>query len=190
MQKPPIGGHVALYRHDFWEGQRMGDGIFGLTDPRDLLDKLTYDLKRLKADEGQQAMLYTAYDFFVTAYSLVDWEKEQPHMTPAQKDALYAPMIIKICSDIANGSKHFRRDKQSGRRDKQPKTTVKTHSASPVFDSVVFDSNDFDAAWSAWVELSLSEAQAVGVPECCPVVELAEKALEYWRGYYQHSPHS
>ena len=42
----------------------MSDGIFGLTSPRDLLDKLMYDFKRLKADEDQQAMLYTAFDFF------------------------------------------------------------------------------------------------------------------------------
>jgi hypothetical protein len=51
----------------------MSDGIFGLTSPLGLLNKLVYDFKRLKADEGQQAMLYTAYDFFVTTYSLVDW---------------------------------------------------------------------------------------------------------------------
>jgi hypothetical protein len=51
----------------------MSDGIFGLTSPLDLLNKLVYHFKRLKADEGQQAMLYTAYDFFVTTYSLVDW---------------------------------------------------------------------------------------------------------------------
>jgi hypothetical protein len=80
----------------FWGDQSMSDGIFGLTSPRDLLDKLMYDFKRLKADEGQQAMLYTAYDFFVTAYSLVDWEKKHKHMTSAQATTLYDQMIIKI----------------------------------------------------------------------------------------------
>jgi hypothetical protein len=133
-----------------------------------------YDFKRLKADEGQQAMLYTAYDFFVTAYSLADWEKKHKHMTSAQATTLYDQMVIKICGDIANGSKHFRRNKQ-------PKTTLKTHSAPPAFDPAVFQPNAFQTTWSAWVELSPSEAQAVGVPELCPVLELAEKALEYWR---------
>jgi hypothetical protein len=152
----------------------MSDGIFGLTSPRDLLDKLMYDFKRLKADEGRQAMLYTAYDFFVTAYSLVDWEKKHKHMTSAQATTLYDSMIIKICGDIANGSKHFRRDRP-------PTTTMKTHSAPPAFDPAVFQQNAFQTAWSAWVELSPSEAQAVDVPEICPVLELAEKVLEYWR---------
>jgi hypothetical protein len=152
----------------------MSDGIFGLTDPRDLLDKLRYDFRRLKADEGQQTMLYTAYDFFVTAYSLVDWEKQHKQMTAAQAATLYEPMVIKVCGDIANGSKHFRRDKP-------PKTTVKTRSASPAFDPAVFDPNVFQTARSAWVELSPNEAQAVGVPELCPVLELAEKVLEHWR---------
>ena len=95
-------------------------------------------------------------------------------MTPAQTATLYGQMLIKICGDIANGRKHFRRNRT-------PKTTVKTHGAPPAFDPAVFDPNVFQTAWSAWVELSPSEAQAVGVPELCPVLELAEKALEYWR---------
>jgi hypothetical protein len=152
----------------------MSDGIFGLTSPNDLLEKLMYDFKRLKADEGQPAMLYTAYDFFVTAYSLVDWEKKHKQMTEAQAAPLYKPLVIKVCRDIANGSKHFRRNKQ-------PKTTVKTRSASPSFDPEVFDPNIFQTVWSAWIELSPNEAQEVGVPEFCPVLELAEKVSEYWR---------
>ena len=152
----------------------MSDGIFGLTSPRDLLDKLMYGFKRLKANEGQQAMLYTAYDFFVTAYSLVDWAKKHKPMTSAQAATLYDKMIIKICGDIANGSKHFRRDKP-------PKTTLKPHSAPPAFQPDAFQLDAFQTTWSAWVELSPSEAQAVSVPELCPVLELAEKALEYWR---------
>jgi hypothetical protein len=158
----------------------MSNGIFGLTKPHDLLDKLMYDLKRLKADAGQQAMLYTAYDFFVTTYSLVDWEKNHKQMTSAQATTLYNQMIIKICADIANGSKHFRRDKE-------PKTTLKTHSAPPAF-AVGFQPDAFQTTWGAWVELSPSEAQVAGVPELCSVLELAEKALEYWCCYYQHSP--
>jgi hypothetical protein len=148
----------------------MSDGIFGLTSPLDLLDKLVYDFERLKAEEGKQAVLYTAYDFFVTAYSIVDWVKNHK---PKQVTTPY-PMIIKICGDIANGSKHFRRNRQ-------PMTTLKTHSAPPGFDPEVFDLNVFQTTWSAWVELDPIEAQAVSVPELCPVLALAEKALEHWR---------
>jgi hypothetical protein len=148
----------------------MSDGIFGLTSPRDLLDKLMYDYKRLMDDKGQQAMLYTAYDFFVTAYSLVDWVKKHKHLTPPQIKMIYDQMIIKICADIANGSKHFRRDQI-------PKTTLKTYSAPPAFQRTAFQPNAFQTAWSAWVKLSPSEAQEVGVSEHCPVLELAKKGV-------------
>jgi hypothetical protein len=151
----------------------MSNGSFGLTSPLDLLDKLRYDFKRLKADEGQQAMLYTAWDFFVTAYSLVDWVKNHKGMTRVQADPLYAPRIIKICGDIANGSKHFHLD--------NPNPTAKTHSAPPAFDPEVFQPNAFQSTWSAWVELNPNEAQEVGVPERCPVLALAEKALAHLR---------
>jgi hypothetical protein len=50
----------------------MNEGIFGLSQPDELLNKLEHDLQRLQASEGQQTMLYTTFDFLVTAYSLVD----------------------------------------------------------------------------------------------------------------------
>jgi hypothetical protein len=85
----------------------MNAGIFGLNQPDELMTKLEHDFQRLQADMGQQAMLYTAFDVFVTAYSLVDWVKKHTALTKAEVDALYAPMLIQICGDLANGSKHF-----------------------------------------------------------------------------------
>ena len=52
-------------------------------------------------------MLYTAFDFLVTAYSLVEkWEKKRHTLMQTEVDALYAPMLIKISQgDLANGGK-------------------------------------------------------------------------------------
>jgi hypothetical protein len=98
----------------------------------------------------------------------------------SRTNTLYAPIIIKICGDIANGSKHFRRNLQQN-------TSVQTHSAPPPF-AQGFQPNAFQTEWSVWVELNPSEAQAVGIPEQCRVLALAEKALEHWRRTLQNFP--
>jgi hypothetical protein len=159
----------------------MNIGIWGLDESEDLLDKLAHDFRRLTADAGQQTMLYTAFDFFVTAYSLVDWVKKHRALTPAEVQALYGEMLIKICADLANGSKHFQLTKP-------PKTTLTTYSSGPVFQPGVYQKGVFRDDWQAWVELSASEATAADVPRICPVMTLAEKVLAHWERYFGRSP--
>jgi hypothetical protein len=109
----------------------MSGPAFGVLDPAWLLGKLFHDFKRLQADEGRPPiMLYTAFDFFVTGYSLVDWiAKWDPRTTKAEKKMLgtqlRAPMIIKICGDVANHTKHFRLESSQ--------TNTSTHSAPRPF---------------------------------------------------------
>jgi hypothetical protein len=159
----------------------MNTGIFGLNQPKDLLEKLEHDFRRLRADAGQQAILYTAFDFVGTAYALVDWVKKYTAMTPAEVDKLYACMLIKICADLANGSKHFQLTKP-------PKTTLTTHSSSPVFEPGVFEPGVFQDDWQAWVELSASEAAAARVPTTCPVMTLATEVLAHWHRHFGRQP--
>jgi hypothetical protein len=157
----------------------MSDAAFGLMDPAALLAKLYHDFKRLQADEGQPTMLYTAFDFFVTAHSLIDWLKNSTTgLTKTEVDKLRAPMIVKICADVANGTKHFRRDKK-------PYTSTKTYSTSPAFSGAF--SNAAQVSWSAWVELSQAEAHAASIPEICPIQQLAKAVLAHWTAYFEGS---
>ncbi len=158
----------------------MNNGIFGLDRPDQLLKKLEYDFQRLRHDQGQEAMLYTAFDFFVTAYSLVEWEKKRHTLMQTEVDALYAPMLIKISGDLANGGKLFQLTKPA-------KTHVTTQAAEPVF-SPAFSSSGFQAQWSAWVNLPADEAAAAGVPERCPIGVLARQVLDHWRHHFEHTP--
>jgi hypothetical protein len=145
----------------------MSGPAFEVLDPAWLLAKLFHDFKRLKADEEQPTiMLYTAFDFFVTGYSLVDWIANwDPRTTKAENDRLRTqlrtPIIVKICGDVANHIKHFRRDRP---------TTTTTHRAPPAL---------------YWVELSQTEAHAASLPECCPVQQLAEAVLAHWKAYFE-----
>lgn len=48
---------------------------FGLDGPRDLLEKLWYDIGRMRAAESvsREDLAYVAFDCAVTAWSMVDW---------------------------------------------------------------------------------------------------------------------
>jgi hypothetical protein len=158
----------------------MNDGLFGLDRSDQLLKKLEYDFQRLRHDQGQETMLYTAFDFFVTAYSLVDWLQNSGARTEAEIKAIRNEMLTKICADLANGSKHFHLEKSV-------KTNVTTHAAEPAYSSA-FSSCGFQAQWSAWVNLPADEAAAAGVPERCPIGALARKVWEHWRRHFEHTP--
>jgi hypothetical protein len=155
----------------------VNEGIFGLSRPDELLNKLEHDFQRLQADDGQQMMLYTAFDFFVTAYSLVDWLQNSGERTKAEVKVLRGQMMTKICADLANGSKHFQLTQK-------PKTTLTTHAAPPAYSSA-FAPRQFQTQWSACIKLRADEAQAAGVPEICPIRELAPKVLAHWRSYFR-----
>lgn len=79
---------------------------YGFNSPRDLFDKLERDAKLL--DKNISGDLF--FNFVVTAYSLLDWVKNDTSTPVAAAIAapnLYANCWIKICGDIANASKHF-----------------------------------------------------------------------------------
>ena len=77
-------------------------GFAELQVPRDLVNKLEYDLERvLKSPQDQ----YAAFDFFVTAEHIVDWI--HPNDKKARYKIRYNSSLLKITSHIANGVKHF-----------------------------------------------------------------------------------
>jgi hypothetical protein len=52
-----------------------------------------------------------AFNFVITGYSMIDWIKNDPSVPPSAKAAsplLYNDPWMKICGDLANGSKHFK----------------------------------------------------------------------------------
>ena len=84
----------------------MAAGSFDLRSPRDLLAKLHHDLRRLEAEPLDQ---YAAFDFFVTAWHMLDWI--DPGEDQTAKDRRKAirdrSVILKVCDHLASGSKHF-----------------------------------------------------------------------------------
>jgi hypothetical protein len=75
---------------------------FALVTAADLREKLRRDLERMRRDPADSD---AAFDFFVTGWHMTDWVI--PEGAGLKKHSL-----IKICSHIANGAKHFGTDKR------------------------------------------------------------------------------
>lgn len=74
--------------------------------PGSLLQKLIHDCERMKADP---LSTYAAFDFFVTADHMLDWEF--PNSIPGARETKIelrrANQLLAICSHLGNGAKHF-----------------------------------------------------------------------------------
>jgi hypothetical protein len=77
-------------------------GWFGFRTPEDLLEKLERDLEKLHQNPGDAD---TAFNFFITAWSLIDWLHPNDHSIC---EALrHKNPILQACAHLADGSKHL-----------------------------------------------------------------------------------
>ena len=79
---------------------------YGLQTAKDLLAKLERDAQLLREEVSSDRF----FNFVVTAYSMVDWTRNDPIVPGSAKTALTKfrdQSEIQICRDLANASKHF-----------------------------------------------------------------------------------
>jgi hypothetical protein len=84
------------------------EGVFELTTPAHLLGKLEREYERWKADPVNSDF---AWNFFVTAEHLPDWLARSDSQALGGKSInafKHDGPLLRICSHIANGGKHFR----------------------------------------------------------------------------------
>ena len=148
----------------------MTQGFFELQTPQDLLQKLRQDFGRLKESPVDS---YAAFDFFVTAYHMLDWRYpgKSNNAKRRQMERDGKSKLLWVCSHLANGSKHF----QATRREAVNDTIV--HQG--PFDPNAFDSNAFDVV-ELRVKLDGEAARQFG--DSIAVLELAGKARHFWEG--------
>jgi hypothetical protein len=79
-------------------------GLFNLRTAADLREKLHYEHQRFSAEPLNA---YAAFNFFVTAEHLLDWQYPGNAMVLARKEARQKSVILQITSHLANGGKHF-----------------------------------------------------------------------------------
>ena len=82
------------------------NGFFSLRTPKDLLAKLEADYDRLRdAIPTSVVAQYAAFDFFVTAEHLVDWQSNAAGGSLKSHRAYPDGALV---WDVASGAKHFR----------------------------------------------------------------------------------
>lgn len=142
------------------------NGLAQLTSPQELFRKLKHDRQRIRDDNHDT---YAAFDFFVTAYHILDWLHPDPQGGPTRKALRDAEQLLQIADHIANGAKHF-------------VLTNKRHtSVTSVEDKAgAFSAEAFSSAFSvnAFVFDGLYVRLASG--KLATVPHLADSLIEYW----------
>lgn len=143
-------------------------GVFGLITFDDLFSKLEWEYKQLASDPNNT---YLAFNFFVTAWHLLEWKYPDPKGKNTRKNIRDNEPLLRICEHLAVGAKHF-------------EPTSKKHTS--VKASGVFDSwgGSWGESWgSSWKSLKVvldSEFHGLYGKEVS-VKKLADDALEYWK---------
>ena len=70
-------------------------GFFSKTEPKDLFEKLCYDLERLKENNKDEQ---AAMDFFITAESITDWVCPGRKNKEKQKNIRNSSVLLQIVS--------------------------------------------------------------------------------------------
>ena len=150
----------------------LDPGIFTLKTAQHLYQKLERDFEVLQA---QPTNADACFNFFVTAEHLPEWEPKADG--DAAKVFRRKHAILRVCSHIANGAKHFITN------DKRHDSVVATHKATITSfqpdTGEVPDSHTDSAASEFFVELDGCEARELGSPVA--VTELARQVLAFWK---------
>ena len=160
--------------------------FFVLKTPEDLLRKLERECNRWKADPLNVDF---AWNFFITAEHLPDWVyyqdmptsgKERPDLldgeTPYEfKMALKRP-VLRICSHLANGAKHFHL------RNSNLASVASMHERPRAFFEPGAFIEGFFEPPALMVDLAPDEQRALSLAE--PLIEalsLASDVLAFWQ---------
>jgi hypothetical protein len=145
---------------------RRFEGFGDLKTPVDLLGKIRHDFERLRNDPEN---VYEAFDFFVTAYHMLDWLHPKDDCAREAEERKYP--LLQVCSHLANGAKHF---EATAKKHVSVKDIAVVEGA---FQRGAFQSNAFQVS-GLFVQLDGSAAAAFG--PSINVVDLARRVLAHW----------
>jgi hypothetical protein len=149
-------------------------GLFNLATPVDLREKLRRDF---------QAIITTplspdaAFNFFVTAEHMLDWVFPKRANSSKRKNAKANSVVLRICSHLANGAKHF--EVEDPQHDSVVAgTTGGGYFNAQYFAPSYFPHTYFGAGRRLVVKLKGGAAAALG--PSIEVLVLAKQVMEYW----------
>jgi hypothetical protein len=147
-------------------------GWFGLATPCDLLRKLHSDYAAFLSEPTNA---FLAFNFFVTANSLLDWVYPG-RGNPRFKDLRDSEVLLQVCDHLACGLKHFELE------DSRHKSVSKAGRGGGFFGADFFGSRLFAGRHfgrtSLIVRLNGDAAKALG--GTIEATALARKVLDFW----------
>lgn len=137
----------------------MKAGFFQLATASDLMQKLRWEHKNVCTHPGNA---WHAFNFFVTAEHMADWLDK----IPLRK----TEPLLRICSHIANGGKHFTVDPA-----RHASISIARHNG--VYEAGVFEEGVYEECLV--IDLEASEATLMGRRQI-EAAELATQVLAFW----------
>jgi hypothetical protein len=154
-------------------------GIFELRSPDDLLRKLEADFARVTADPLDS---HAAFDFFVTAWHLVEWKHPPPTQATEHSALLARRPILRVCEHIAVGAKHFEPTS------KQHKSVVDTAATGAWAKGGWAPGSWTPGAWSGDLVVHLDGQARDQLGPTIAVQELARRVVDVWRSEFSRAP--
>ena len=137
-------------------------GFIELNSVSDYWEKLLFDYQELKKNNENT---YNAFNFFVTAYHLLDWIFEGEY--PKERTELNKVSVLKICNHIANGIKHFEPNRHG---------SVKEIKQVRLFEVGVFEEGIFESP----IVIYLGDDFISEFGDSIQISDLADKVIEFW----------
>lgn len=144
-------------------------GVFGLNSHGDLFKKLEWEFDRLVADPSNA---YVAYNFFVTAWHLLEWRYPDPNGKNARDNIRDKTPELQICEHLAVGAKHF-----------EP-TSAKHQSVLGSKQADIWGGawgGSWGKAWKNWLVVTLRGDAQKKYGDTIRVDALARHVMDYWR---------
>jgi hypothetical protein len=153
-------------------------GYAELKTPGDLARKVQRDLKRVRADHSN---VDAAFDFFITAFSLIDWVHPGNDAAAAkQRKALRnAHPLLRIAGHLCNGAKHFEAKDWGQVESLGPRNIRMSAFGHWTLEMVQRFPADFFGDPRLTIRLTAAEAKRFGVSEL-DVLDTAETICAFW----------
>jgi hypothetical protein len=149
-------------------------GLLGLNTAAGLREKLRRDLERMKAEVLN---VDAAFNFFVTAEHMLDWVYPKKSNEPKRKNARQQSVLLRVCSHLANGAKHFEVENPHHDSVSSSGLTV----TGGLFPRQLFPLfPDALAGRSPRLVVNLKGDAATQLGATIGIIELAEKVMDYW----------
>lgn len=149
-----------------WNTKEMQCKALRTWPPRAMLAKLKHDRQRIRENNHDA---YAAFDFFVTAYHILDWLHPDPSGACVRRALRDSEPLLQLADHIANGAEHF------------VLTNKRHQSVTSLEDkSGAFSAEAFSSAFSAnafafdGLHVKLTSGDLAAVPH------VADASVRYW----------